>query len=257
MLKWFTDKVKKHGFVKATLFFRQASWSRLKTIVSNKTLPIRFACPICGWAGRRFNDYIEYIESKGCPLDLECPQCLSHSRHRALYIWLTGEFEISKKSGTLLICAPEKAMLPLWNSLEKIKIIKMDIEPFRGVDVLADLQRLPFADDSQDIIWCHHVLEQIEDDIVALKEIHRILHAETGQLIISSAINKQEKTKEYGYSNSNYFGNWRLYGQDYADRIKKNGFFVEQINHKLSDEKCKKYGIYLNEKYFLCKKKLN
>ncbi len=86
MLKWYIGKVEKYGFVKATVFFRLASWSRLKTIVSNKTLPARFACPICGWSGSRFNDYIEYIEGKGRSLDLECPQWLSHSRHRALYI---------------------------------------------------------------------------------------------------------------------------------------------------------------------------
>ena len=56
-----------------------------------------------------------------------------------------------------MVCAPEKPIAPLWVSSSSLTVVKTDIEPSRGVDALADLQKIPFADNSYDIIWCHHV----------------------------------------------------------------------------------------------------
>ncbi len=60
--------------------------------------------------------------------------------------------------------APERALAPLWNSARELRTIKTDIEATRGVDLLSDVMRLPFVNESVSLIWCHHVLEQVEDD---------------------------------------------------------------------------------------------
>jgi ubiquinone/menaquinone biosynthesis C-methylase UbiE len=37
-----------------------------------------------------------------------------------------------------------------------------------------DIQDLPFADNTYDLVWCSHVLEHIPDDVKAMKEIRRM-----------------------------------------------------------------------------------
>jgi len=114
-----------------------------------------------------------------------CPCCDSHSRHRALFVWLRDEYRISEKAGIALVFAPEKALAPLWKAATNLRAYKVDVEPRRGVDVLGDLRQLPFASGVADLVWCHHVLEQVEDDRVAMKELKRVLLSGSGELIIS------------------------------------------------------------------------
>ena len=42
-------------------------------------------------------------------------------------------------------------------------------------DVKADITNLPFNDDSFDIVFCNHVLEHIQDDTKAMKELYRVM----------------------------------------------------------------------------------
>ena len=253
ILNWYKSRLEKYGFVDATILLGRVSSSRLKTILLNKFLPSKVVCPICGWTGRKFFDY---IEGKSYSYSIECPQCNSHGRHRALYLWLKNDFQISDKSGLALVCAPEQALMPLWYSASSLRICKLDIEPSRGVDILADLQELPFENDSHDIIWCHHVLEQVKDDQKALKEIYRILKPETGYFVVSSSMSNNKQTQEYGSAKLHLFGNWRFYGQDYPERLSNSGFTVEEIKYNLSPQDYEKYGINRNEKVYLCRKKI-
>lgn len=38
-----------------------------------------------------------------------------------------------------------------------------------------DIQSMPFAENSFDVVLCNHVLEHVNDDLVALREISRVL----------------------------------------------------------------------------------
>src|SRR6185295_18047058 len=94
----------------------------------------------------------------------------------------------ANKSGTALIFAPERALASLWANSPGLQIIGTDIEAARDVDVLADVMRLPFADDVADVIWCHHVLEQVPDDHQAMTELRRVLKKDTGVLALSAGM---------------------------------------------------------------------
>lgn len=53
--------------------------------------------------------------------------------------------------------------------------INVDIFPWEGVDVLADMSKLPFNDQTVDLIICTSVLEHMVNTQAAIKEMHRVL----------------------------------------------------------------------------------
>lgn len=50
-----------------------------------------------------------------------------------------------------------------------------DIQPGVNVDVVTDIHRLPFPDDSVGAVVCVEVLEHVHDPLRAVQEIHRVL----------------------------------------------------------------------------------
>lgn len=246
MLSWFPAQVREHGLLPATRLLWRVLRYRIPVVLSNKFLRAQLECPVCSWKGRRFFDYVElgYRIRNGA-----CPVCDSHSRHRALYLWLTNEFELGKKKGRALVFAPERALTTVWGTTPNLHVIKTDIAASRGVDLLSDVMRLPFASRSIELIWCHHVLEQVEDDRVAMRELLRVLKAD-GELIISAGITRL-KTEEFDSPNPMLSGNRRLYGADFGERLKAAGFQVQEMNYNLSAEELKRYGVY-PEKFYYC-----
>lgn len=250
MFTWYLIQIRNHGVLRATLLLGRVSWRRAFVIVANAALPAKLTCPCCGWQGRRFFDYIEMgyaVPNAACPL------CDSHSRHRALFIWLRDEYRISEKSGRALVFSPERSLAPLWETATALEIYKVDLEPDRGADVLADLVRLPFAGDVADLIWCHHVIEQVGDSHVALRELYRVLATGAGELIVSVGEGTQESTVEFGFSDQAISGNRRRFGADFPRVLTEVGFDVHPITAALSGEDCLKYGI-LPEPFYRCMK---
>jgi SAM-dependent methyltransferase len=249
MFSWYRAQVNDHGLLSATLLLGRVVGYRIPVVLSNKLLPATLECPCCGWKGRRFLDYIE--TGYRVP-NAACPNCDSHSRHRGLYLWLKHEFQLEAKSGRALIFAPERALEPLWKSARNIRLIKTDIESTRDVDVLSDVMRLPFASESVELIWCHHVLEQVEDDRAALRELHRVLLKAGGQLLISVGLTR-ETTEEFGRANKSLSGNRRLYGRDFSQRLEQAGFQVASLTYNLSAQELERYGV-CPETFYQCTK---
>jgi SAM-dependent methyltransferase len=247
MLSWYRSQVKDHGLLPATrLLFRVVRY-RIPVTLSNKLLTDKVECPCCGWKGRRFLDYIEvgYRVPKAA-----CPNCDSHSRHRALYLWLKNEFPLGKKTGRALVFAPERALASLWQTGKDLRVLRTDLEATRGVDFLSDVARLPLASETVDLIWCHHVLEQVEDDRAALRELSRTLKT-SGELIISVGSTGRKQTEEFGRANKALSGNRRLYGSDFGERLKEAGFRVTPLVYNLSPEQLQRYGVY-PETFYYC-----
>jgi ubiquinone/menaquinone biosynthesis C-methylase UbiE len=104
-------------------------------------------------------------------------------------------------------------------------------------DVKADICHLPFEDNSYDIIFCNHVLEHIEDDQKAMRELYRVL--KTGGYGIFQI--PQDLTRQVTYENDSvktaedrkiHFGQYdhvRVYGKDYFNKLREIGFKVEEI----------------------------
>ena len=194
---------------------------------------------------------MDYIEIGYRVNRAACPQCDSHSRHRSMYLWLNEEFQIADRAGSALIFAPEKALNPVWESATKLKVHRVDIVPDRGVNILADIMRLPFLTDSVDFIWCHHVLEQVPDDKTALAELSRVLRSDGGVLVLSVGMSNADVTQDFGFADKTLSGNWRRYGADFIGRMQTAGLNVKPITHKLSDLQRREFGIF-PETFFYC-----
>src|SRR2546423_5358952 len=250
IFSWYLRQVNDFGFLSATLLLWRVTRRRAVVLVSNKLLPSRVECPCCGWRGRKFFDYIEmgYVARNAA-----CPSCDSHSRHRALFVWVKDRYRLSDKQGVALVLAPEKALAPMWAEATTLRTYKIDIDPSRGVNVQADVSQMPFISESVNLIWCHHVLEQVKDDRRAMSEFHRILKSRTGDLVISAGLSESETTREFGYSNKALSGNRRSYGRDFVKRLRESGFTVESLSCDLSASEYRKLGI-IPEPFFRCTK---
>ena len=251
MLQWYRGQIRERGIVGATSLAWRVGWSRIQIGLRNKVLPQKLTCPCCGWKGRRFYDFIEpgYRISNAV-----CPQCDSHPRHRAFYLWLSCEYHLQQRRGVALVFAAEGALAPLWQSSAGLKVYRIDIEPSRGRDVLGDLTHLPIATNAVDLLWCHHVLEHVEDDRAAIKELYRVLSPDKGELIVSVPMIQGTTTEEYGFSDPMKTGHWRIYGDDFADRLAEGGFSVREIDFRLPATDLERYGIS-PEPFYICIKR--
>jgi SAM-dependent methyltransferase len=250
IFSWYRQNADEFGFVRATWLLWRVVWRRAYVNAVNKALPARFSCPCCDWQGRRFFDYIEIgYQVK----NVACPRCDSHSRHRAFFLWLRDTFHIEDKAGTALIFAPERALVTLWETAHKLRLVRIDVEGSRGIDVLADITLLPFISDSASLVWCHHVLDQVESDQTALEELKRVLIPKTGELVVSVGENAQATTREFGISDKALSGNRRAYGQDFALKLSAAGFHVEPQTTLLTETEKLKYGL-TDERFYVCKK---
>lgn len=236
--------------VAATRLLWQVAWSRASVNLANKFLPARVSCPCCGWSGRRFYDYIEvgYTVRRAA-----CPNCDSHARHRYLYLWLCQEFKLETRSGTALVFAPEKALAPLWTKASRLNVFRVDIEAARGTDILADIAKLPVASNSAELIWCHHVLEHVENDRAAISEFYRILRPISGELVVSVPMIPSATTEEYGFADPALSGHWRIYGDDFVERLGESGLRVRTVDFDVSVEDCRRYGL-TPEPFYICTK---
>lgn len=248
MLAWFRSQVDAHGLLPATRLLVRVVRYRIPAELGNRLLPNRLECPCCGWQGRRFLDYIEV--GYRVP-NAACPNCDSHPRHRGFHLWLRREFHLEGKQGRALIFAPERALHQLWQSARNLTAIKVDIEAARDVNLLADVMQLPLADESLDLVWCHHVLEQVVDDRAALRELYRVLKPLAGEMLISAGWTGREETQEFGYANKRLSGNQRLYGRDFGQRLSAAGFVVKPMTYNLSAAECDRYGVD-EETFYYC-----
>ena len=191
-------------------------------------------CPICGKQVREFLPYGYGVSRR----DALCPRCLALERHRLLWLYIERETDLLNSYPTLLHIAPEVALKRKFESpLAKLHF---------------DVQEIPLEDESIDIVICNHILEHVEDDRKALRELHRILRPGGWGVVLVPQDYERESTFEDDSITSpeeraKIFGQYdhrRIYGRDYAQRVAECGFEVEEIEYEmqLSEEEVKQYS---------------
>lgn len=191
-------------------------------------------CPICGCRRRKFLPY-GYVTSRE---DALCPRCLALERHRMIWLWLERHTELFECRPRLLHIAPEVSLMRHFKRLYRgtDDYITADLESPLA-DVHFDVQHIPMAERSVDVVICNHLLEHVEDDRRALGELYRILRAGGWGIMLvpedrgrattfedDTITDPEERTRLFGQ-----YDHRRVYGRDYDERLRAAGFEVERI----------------------------
>jgi SAM-dependent methyltransferase len=215
-------------------------------------------CPVCGHKFRKFLPY----GNQGNDNRL-CPSCLSLERHRLLWLYLKRETDFFDEPYKMLHIAPEQPFLKRFKNLTNLQYITGDIEsPI--ADVKMDIREMPFEDNSFDIIFCNHVLEHIDDDAKAMRELLRVLRP-GAWAVLQVPIDRSRPTTYEDFSITNpkerekHFGQYdhlRVYGADYKDRLIAAGFEVieDDFVNDFSDDEIERYRLDKSELIYHCYK---
>ena len=215
-------------------------------------------CPVCGSTFRKFLPY--GVNSRSNVL---CPSCLSLERHRLIWLWLRNQSDFLTKPRKLLHVAPEQCFYNRFKQLKHIEYITADLESPLA-DYHFDLHEIPFDADSFDMILCNHVLEHVTDDRKVMDEFLRILRP-GGFAILQVPLEPHRETTFEDPSitdplqREKYFGqkdHVRVYGRDYAGRLRKCGFVVEEylVSQTFSNQEIMRYRLAPDETLYIALK---
>ena len=127
-------------------------------------------CPICETKHVKFNPF-GYNPRE----DALCPTCGSLERHRLSWLVIKDKLKsIDLKNKNMLHIAPEKVFMSKFNDLFKENYLTADLYD-KNTKLEMDITNIEYPDESFDYIYCSHVLEHIEDDKKAMRELNRVL----------------------------------------------------------------------------------
>ena len=193
-----------------------------------------FTCPICSYEG----PFADYKDPDYPITNTLCPRCDLYERHRLQYLVveeLSRQFDFSSMS--VLHFAPEPRFERTFRKLFSV-YKTADIEP-QGVDMCLDLRELPIENESYDVVYASHVLEHIDRDTDAIKEIWRIVKP-AGLAILPVPV-VSPRTIDYPGPNPHEFGHVRAPGLDYFDRYRTHFSKVDVWQSGDFDEKFQLY----------------
>lgn len=212
-------------------------------------------CPTCN---NTYSKFLNYCGRKNAM----CPGCASLERHRLLYLYMKKETNLLSKKNRILHFAPEYSLQKKFKEAYKQNYLSADLEhPYAMAHF--DITKIPYKNDSFNIIICNYVLQEVKQDYLAIKELFRVLKKGGTLITITPVDEKITKTKESEKEESNkervekygYCGAVRTYGKDFFNKLSDVGFKVKIINPLkiFSKKEFRKYGLN-NEKIYVCKK---
>lgn len=170
--------------------------------------------------------------------DTCCPHCGAHLHHRLLWRVLPGFLPTKPTERVrLLHFAPEAFSLSRLRAWRGVDYITTDFMR-RDVDLTLDMCLLGLADASVDMIVASHVLEHVQDDRAALRELFRVLRNGGKALLLvplfaetsyeyPNIVDEAERLRLYGQKD-----HVRAYGLDFAERVRDAGFSVQVLHCK-------------------------
>lgn len=206
-------------------------------------------CVVCGGHFRKFLP--RYVSD----LPVRCPACRSGPRHRLLHFYLRDRTDLFTAPHRLLHMAPEMLYQRVFRRLPNIVYTSADLSSPLAMKHF-DLTNVPLPDGSFTSILCNHVLEHIPDDRAAMRELNRLL-APGGWAVLMVPLSTREPTREdlsvtHPRERERLFGqrdHVRVYGTDYADRLRNAGFEVtlDEFAATFSEADAKRFGILRGE----------
>jgi SAM-dependent methyltransferase len=185
-------------------------------------------CPVCRRSSRRFMRAGVVRRD-----DARCIHCGALERDRLSWLFLTTRTDLFDDGAKkMLHIAPERCFESRLKDRLGEDYLTADLFDPRAM-VRMDITDIELADESFDVVYCSHVLEHVQDDRAAMKELFRVLKR-TGWAILNvpitddhtfedpSIVDPEERLRVFGQRD-----HVRRYGPDYIERLREAGFTVE------------------------------
>ena len=184
-------------------------------------------CNCCGWRGNRFFMQTLVWKSHVHRSRELCPRCESLTRQRQLARYLEGSTRLlSLDCPRILEIGPSRADVKWLHKHGLKNIIIVDIT-CGTASILMDITQLGFKGNIFDFVVCSHVLEHAPADLVAMREMLRVMKM-GGTCVIQVPMQLGLKeTVEYGIPRPDEFDHVRAYGQDFGIRLASVGFDIK------------------------------
>lgn len=212
-------------------------------------------CPCCGGSFRRFKSYGAEKRSNAL-----CPRCRSMERQRLAWLFLERETEFFTGDLRVLHFAPEFWMRRCFSSMDNIEYVSADLRsPLASLET--DITDIVCDSASFDAVICIHVLEHVEDDMKAMRELYRVIRP-GGWVLVQvpldagrastfedpAAVSEKERLRLYGKED-----HVRIYGLDIGERLEAAGFAVDvrAYGRELGQAVRERYGLRENHIVFL------
>lgn len=209
----------------------------------------------CSCCGRTFSLFLfsPYLTAR-------CPYCLSIERYRLLCRYLENETDFGGRPERVLDIAPMWCFQEFCRARENIEYVSVDIASPLAMRHM-DIRALSFEDEAFDWIFCYHVLEHIDDDMAALRELFRVLRP-GGRAIIQVPIEVENTVERSSLGRDDQIRllRWpdhlRAYGKDFAERPRAAGFDVEICPYVrgFSSKEIKRFGLDPGEDLYVCRR---
>jgi len=204
----------------------------------------------CNLCGSKLKDFIIVRENK------LCPRCGSMPRTRRLWKIINDDLLIPGMK--VLDFSPSRS---IYRKLKKqnINYLSSDLSGDFLAEVTYDIQNIDSKNEEFDLIICFHILEHIENDTKAMKELHRILKND-GICLIQTPFKEGEIYEDYTIKDPlrrlEHFGqedHVRVYSVDgLISRLTNVGFKVERKDYiELPDNY---FGMNETETILFCRK---
>lgn len=219
----------------------------------------KFEDPISGKKYRKLLPYGRTIMRENAL----APHSMSLERHRLIWLYLKSKTDFFVNPKKVLHIAPEYCFVKPFKKLKNLEYVTADLNS-PWADVKMDVQNIPFEESTFDVVLCNHVLEHVASDTKAMQEILRVLKP-GGFAILQVPIDYNIETtledekyntpelREKYYQQRDHL---RLYGRDYAQRLRNVGFAVieDDFVKTLPKEQVTRYALPFNEILYICKK---
>jgi predicted SAM-dependent methyltransferase len=236
-----------------------------------KYFGFKFKCPFCEGHFRKLLPAgldLPILKEKnvvggGYRLNGHCPSCYSSDRERLIYLYLKNKTNFFYENLKVLHVAPEQNLQKVFMAWTNIDYLSSDFDsPLAMINM--DITKIPYEDNSFDVIICNHVLEHIPNDRQAMSELYRVLRPGGWSILqvpISllldrtyedpTVIASDEREKKFGQSD-----HVRIYAKDYKDRLESVGFTVEvySFGKEFGDSTIHKYALLKDEDIYLASK---
>lgn len=216
-----------------------------------RTAPLTWAgdavhCPVCD---RSFRGFRSAGNRRTRRPNAVCPYCAARERDRLTFLFLTSA-DGPTSGGPLLHIAPEACMQPRLRELADGDYVTADLVR-TDVDERFDLMAIPHADAAFQAVYCSHVLQDVADDVGAMRELFRVLKP-GGWAILNIPVTAQVtvdhrdaplRTRNRGDRRPHE--HLRTYGHDFAQRMASMGFEVRAIrpDDLATNDEQARYGI--------------